>query len=288
MSYYTTLLTLFLWALPLQAVELRWNPDGIERLVYKAAAEIDITDKLGKLEAERWISDPTEFNKIISRLKRLPLKDEYMHYRTHLKRLDNGRAIRVQMIGVPVVFKGEAADEREEEQRKLIDFLAGDIRLQGDMDLSGDSADLTFYRWFKERNIMTQFFYLPKDDVAVGDHWRLPIKLVELGPGSFVQEAANHNRVTLTALKPSPAGTVAEVRYLVNDRIEGYGERLTNTERGRPPFGINFTVFGYGEFLVDKGHWLRQVTVIDYAGSGYAKMHKQHLFALELLEAEGD
>jgi hypothetical protein len=75
MRYYTTLIALLLWTLPLQAVELRWNPDGIEKLVYKVASELDITDKLGELEPERWITEPAEFDKIIAKLKRLPLKE---------------------------------------------------------------------------------------------------------------------------------------------------------------------------------------------------------------------
>jgi len=151
------------------------------------------------------------------------------------------------------------------------------------MDLSGDSADLTFYRLPRERNIMTQLFYLPKNDVTAGDHWQLPVKLLELGPGFFAQETATHNRVTLTALRPSPAGAVAELHYFVSERASGYEERLASAQRGRQPFSMNITTFGYGEFLIEQGHWRRQVTVIDYAGSSYAKkVHKQHLFALEL------
>jgi hypothetical protein len=278
------LIAVFIWALPLHAVELRWNPDGIEKLIYRTAVEADITGELGKLEPERWISEPVELDKIIAKLKRLPLKEEYMHYRTHLERLDKGRAIRVRMIGVPVALEGDAVDERETELRERITAFTGAIMVQGDMDLSGDSAELTFYRVPGERATLTQFFYLPKGDVVIGDHWRQPITFIEQGPGFFVQEATNHNRVTLTALKPSPAGTVAELQYFVGERVEGYAERLANTQRSRSKYSLNVTLFGYGEFLVEKGHWLRQVTVIDYSGSGYAQVHKQHLFALELHE----
>jgi len=102
---------LFLCAIPLPApaVELRWNPDESEKVVYKTAAEIDITGKLGDLEPQRWIADPAEFNKTLEKLKRLPLKEGYMHYRSRLKKLHNGRSIRVRMVGVPIEFKGEAA-----------------------------------------------------------------------------------------------------------------------------------------------------------------------------------
>jgi hypothetical protein len=66
------------------------------------------------------------------------------------------------MIGVPVAFEGEVSDEREAELREIVNLNINIISLQGDMDLSGDNADLTFYRSIRERNTMTQFFYLPK------------------------------------------------------------------------------------------------------------------------------
>jgi hypothetical protein len=284
MSYLSHLIVLLVWVVtsPALAVELRWNPHEIEKVFYKAAAEIDITDKLGDLEPQRWIADPNEFDKILERLKRLPLKEEYMHYRSRQKSLDNGRIIRVQMVGVPIEFEGEAANERDAELRERVAVLTNAIMLQGDMDLFGDSANLTFYRSPKERNIMTQLFYLPRSDAAIGDHWRLPIRLLGLGPGFFAQETSSHNQITLAALRSSPAGTVAELRYLVSEKAAGYGERLAGSKLGRQPFDLNITLFGYGEFLVEQGHWLRLVTVIDYAGNGVTKLHKQQLFALEL------
>jgi len=101
---------------------------------------------------------------------------------------------------MPARFKGEPADEREAKLHDLADLFNGTIRLQGDMDLTGNSAELTFYRAPKERNIMTQFFYLPRGDVSVGDHWPLPVQPIELGAGFFVQEGTIHNRVTLTGV----------------------------------------------------------------------------------------
>lgn len=187
MRYARPIVALLLWAssLSLQAVELRWNLAGIEKRSYHAAMEVDITGSFDKLEPERLISDSSEFDKVIARLKRLPLKNEYMHYRAYLKGLDSGRAIRVRMVGVPVEFAGEVVDEREAERRELVDLYTDIIRLQGDMDLTGDSSNLTFYRSPNERNLMTEYFYLPKEDVVVGDHWRLPVKFIELGPGFF-------------------------------------------------------------------------------------------------------
>lgn len=100
MSHLPLLIILLSCALPspVLAVELRWNPDAIDKLVYKSAVEADITGRLGELEPGRWIADPDEFDRIIAKLKRLPLKDEYRHYRTYPKKPDNGRGIRVRML----------------------------------------------------------------------------------------------------------------------------------------------------------------------------------------------
>lgn len=268
--------------LSVHAAELRWNPHTLQSLNYKAAADIDITGELGALNPATWLDNPSKFQEIIYKLKTLPLPKAYLHYRLHLQPIREGKAFRARMAGVPVKFDGKPANARERELQQRIQALTSAIMLQGDMDLSGDSAELTFYRSPKERNILTSFFYLPKQPVEVGDHWPLPVNLIETGPGIFVQQSAVHNQVTLTALKHTPQGTVAELCYLVSEKVEGYIERVANTRKGRPPFALNFTLFGYGEYLVDQGHWLRQVWVIDYTGKGRASVHKQNLFALEL------
>jgi hypothetical protein len=219
---------------------------------------------------------------VIKQLKSMPLPEAYFHYRTRLKKIDNGRAIRVQMVGVPVKFQGTPMNDVELELRQRVEALTNAIMLQGDMDVYGNSADLTFYRLPKERNILTQFFYLPTGNVTVGDSWMLPVKFIELGPGIFIQHTSSHNQVTLTALKQTPRGTVAELQYLIIEKADGYVERIANSGKGRPPFALNIASVGYGEFLVEQGCWLRQAFVFSYAGTGEAKLHKQHLFALEL------
>jgi hypothetical protein len=284
------LITLLIGLLPLStlAVELRWNSGDIEKLTYKTALEADITGVLGELDSASWGSNPAEFDRVIERLKTLPLKDEYMHFRTQFKPLDGGRGIRVRMIGVPVTFDGAPADEQEAELREKISAFVGALYVKGDMDRQGRSRDLTFYRVPTERQTLTQFFYLPEGDLTVGDHWRLPVNFIVLGPGFFVQKALSHNRVTLTALRPSPAGRVAELRYLVSDRVEGYAERMPGAKDGQHPFSMSVAFFGFGEFLVEEGRWLRQVTVTDYGGSGVTELHMQRLFALELEEGGGE
>jgi hypothetical protein len=265
---------------------LRWNPNNLEKIAYKAAMEADVTDILKGIQADEMISEPFRLDRAISALKKIPLDDKYMHYRSRFQSRNNGESIRARLIGVPIKFEGEPADEKEAQMRELIKMYTHAIRLQGDMDLSGDSADLTFYRAPKERNIMTQFFYLPKDDVNVGDYWSLPVTFfIELGPGIYEQTGKKHNRVKLHSLTNSTNGLVAELHYLVSESVEGYAERVVGTSNDPVPFKLNITIYGYGEFLVEKGYWQRQVTVIDYTASGYTDAHKKHLFALALEES---
>lgn len=283
LAAYAVLLTMMVATGPAQAVELVWHPEVLDKLEYAAAAEIDVSGLLGELNTEEWQTNQSAYLAAIDRLKQLPLPDMYLHHRAHFKALDNGKAIRVQLVGVPVTFNEEPKDEHEMDMRDRIDAFTNAIMLQGDMDLSGNSADLTFYRSFSERNIMTQFFYLPNGEISVGDHWQLPVQYIELGPGIFVQSSSRHNQVTLAELKQTPAGTVAVLHYLVSEQVDGYLERVANSDKGRPPFGLKMACFGYGEFLIEKGHWLRQVLILSYDGKGQASgLHKQHLFALQL------
>ena len=280
---YAALLSMMISSGTARAVELVWHSEDLGKLDYAAAAEVDVTGLLGELNTEEWQTNQSAYLAVIERLKQLPLPETYLHYRAHLNARDNGKAIRVKIVGVPVKFTEKPKDEQEMAVRDRIDAFANAIMLQGDMDMSGNSADLTFYRTPKERNILTQFFYLPTGNVSVGDHWELPVKYIELGPGIFVQSSSRHNQVTLAELKHTSEGTVAVLHYLISEQVDGYMERVVNSDKGRPPFGLKTVCFGYGEFLVEKGRWLRQVLILSYDGEGKAgQLHKQNLFALRL------
>jgi len=271
-----------IFSIPAHAVELRWKAKGIEKLDYETTADTDITGQLGNFTHIEWVNDTAKLEKLIDKLKDFPIPAPYMHYRMHLKSIRDHKAIRATMVGVQVKYKSKSEDEKIIALRQRIDALTNAIMMQGDFDLFGDSANLTFYRIPNERNILTTFFYLPKREVSVGEHWSLPVKLIELGPGIFVKHSAFYNRVTLTSLKDTPQGTVAQLQYIISENVDGYVERVANSRNGRPPFALSTSILGYGEFLVEQGHWLRQIWILAYHGTGKSKLNKQSLFAIEL------
>lgn len=269
---------------PGASVELRWDVEKVAQREYKAAMEVDVTGELGGIgSANRKISREA-LSGIVQDMKRLSFPEAYYHYRTRFESIRNGDALRVRLVGVPVALEGEPSNRKELELSHRTSALTNAIMLQGDIDSSGDGTELTFYRNTKERNVLTQLFYLPKGEVAPGETWVLPVKLGEFGPGIFVEDSARQNQVTLAALRDTPQGRMAELHYLVEEDVNGFMERNINNADARATFGMKVTLFGYGEFLVERGYWLRQVLVISYTGKGAAKVNGMHLFALELLD----
>ncbi len=264
------------------AVELRWNPDTVRGIHYRTVLELPITDDVAVLDFNLLTNDPDLLAHEIDKIREMPINIEQLHVRATLTPNINNDVLRVEMVGIPMAFEGEPKNAEEQEFRHRVGAFAGTIQMHIDMDLSGNSHELSFYRSQRERNATTMLLYLPQKKVEVGDRWSIPVQLLTLGSGLIANNASQHNQAWLKNIKQTQLGSIAEVEFLLVEHAEGYAERISGDVEDRLPFSISFAYVGFGEFNIEKGYWQRIIGHFSALGTGSANIRKKLLYALVL------
>lgn len=151
----------------------------------------------------------------------------------------------VEVVQGDVTFADGAAPLQELlESMETLREAMGDAQLRARITPAG--AITSFWLKQEQKNLVSLFFELPADSVAVGDAWALDGTSLLFLSGPFRVEAAERtNRVRLVALEGGPDRPVAVLEYDVRERVEGDFGRLA------------FAFEGRGEFDVAAGAWRR-------------------------------
>ncbi len=118
----------------------------------------------------------------------------------------------------------------------------GGVQLRARISASG--AVTSFWLPQEQKNLVSLFFELPTDSVAVGDEWSLDgVSLLFLRGPFRVDESSRTNTVRLVALEGTPEAPVAMLAYSLREHVAG-------------SFGfMEFGFTGRGAFDVAAGTW---------------------------------
>lgn len=262
-------------------VLLRWSSTSDK--VYNYEVLIDAYPEQLKLTANGY--EPSEQSvfdsKLVGQLKGIPLPE-------HMPLLASVRSkskdvFEVSVVRAEPVFEGEPKNGEEKLERELQKKMAGTLQLLSDMNASGDV--LSFYLVQKQKNLISLFFKLPNRPINVGDEWKVPVNLVELGNGYIVENARRYNRATLMSLYSEPKlGRVAQIMYVINEDLNGKYQLKPNTDQTAPTFNIKASYIAFGEFVVEQGYWNHYIGLMSYSGGGALPVNSKKLHALRYVK----
>lgn len=151
--------------------------------------------------------------------------------------------IDVELIQGEIEFGDDSTDTLAKLLSEMQELMGG-THLRGRVTPSGEIT--SFWLPQEQKNLLSMFFELPSDSIAVGDTWRLNGTSLLFVSGPFIVDKASlTNEVQLVALEGDPMHLIAVLNYNLRERIAG-------------DFGhLEFAFSGRGEFDVAAGTWRR-------------------------------
>lgn len=241
-------------------VELNWN--GSVKTVYRMTREpfpIDL-----ELDVDRMLTKPEEMQAMVAKFKALKIDPPTLPMRLTLEGDAEGR-IELLARNAEIDSVTEAADESERFLGEMREKTVGLVQLNTAINRHGEN--LTPYLKSGQSNLVKMLSWLPEHPVAVGERWRLPLVLTSLNTPFLADETQRDNKVWVNAINQRPGvGGVAEIVYLVREKIEGH--RQLSIKETAKPFKFESTYFAVGEFALAEHRWLRYAGRLDVAAMG--------------------
>jgi hypothetical protein len=185
-------------------------------------------------------------------------------------------SIVVRMIMGKAQFDSPPASEQAAQIQKLMESMSGTVQLRGEMDSRGKLV--SFYTPQRQKNLLSIFFELPGQCVAIGDEWSLSLNLLEMDQNFIADNATRHNTVRLVDIEERGGAKVAVLDYFVLESVSG---TFTIPMQDKAiPTETSMTFTGRGYFNITEGRWQQLVGTLIMESSGVMTARSTQLLAL--------
>lgn len=202
------------------------------------------------VDVEVMLASNEILQKQIKKLKSIPVDHAVTPLRLSMTP-DKNDSIDILAINTKISYSAPPANEKEKKQRQLQALKVGVVQLN--TTISNRGWILGRYTKPQQKNFITLLFYLP-GRISRDATWEAPVTLTSLNTSFIADKTERINKVWVNSIKhTSKHGAIAEIVYLVQEKI--YGDRNRMVNEAPIPFKIISSYFAVGEFLIDKQQW---------------------------------